>query len=75
MCLSAVIFTSYMIYPFIDILDWKKFSIILDEEDVNRLKDTLKGVREADFTVMQNNLSEVSFLTLSFICKTTHVNI
>jgi hypothetical protein len=71
MCLSAVIFTSYMIYPFIDILDWKKFSIILDEEDVNRLKDTLKGIREADFTVMQNNLREVSFLTLFYMQNNT----
>ncbi|XP_059446436.1 probable glycosyltransferase At5g03795 [Corylus avellana] len=54
-----VIFTNYTDYPFADTLDWKKFSIILDKDDVNQLKDTLKGIREADFTVMQNNLNQV----------------
>jgi hypothetical protein len=60
MCLPAVIFTSYTDYPFSDPLDWKSFSIILDvEDDVNRLNDALKGIRKANFTVMQNNLRKV----------------
>ncbi|XP_059446434.1 probable glycosyltransferase At5g03795 [Corylus avellana] len=54
-----VIFTNYMDYPFADTLDWKKFSIVLGEDEVIQLKDTLKGIREADFTVMQNNLRKV----------------
>ncbi|XP_059446437.1 probable glycosyltransferase At5g03795 [Corylus avellana] len=54
-----VIFTSYTDYPFADTLDWKKFSIILDVDDVNRLEETLEGIREADFIVMENNLRKV----------------
>jgi hypothetical protein len=59
MCLSAVIFSSYLNFPFNDVLDWNKFSIILAEEDVHLLKDTLKGIRGASFTRYRNNLLKV----------------
>lgn len=59
MRLSAVIFTKHTDFPFNDILDWNKFSIILTEDDVHWFKDTLKGIRDADFTILQNNLLKV----------------
>ncbi|XP_059446432.1 probable glycosyltransferase At5g03795 [Corylus avellana] len=53
-----VIFSSYLNYTFNDILDWHKFSIIL-AEDHYLIKDTLRGIRAADFTGLQKNLLKV----------------
>jgi hypothetical protein len=59
MCLSAVIFTNYLDFPFNDIIDWTRFSIAVNEGDVSWLKDILNGIGEAQFTIMQHNLRKV----------------
>ncbi|XP_059446433.1 probable glycosyltransferase At5g03795 [Corylus avellana] len=57
-----VIFTSYTDFPFNDILHWNKFSIVLDEKDVYKVKHILNGIRDADFSTLQNNLLKVQKL-------------
>jgi hypothetical protein len=61
-CLSAVILSKYLNIPLYNILDWHKFSILL--EDVYLLKDSLRGIQAADFRRMKNNLHRVKFHSL-----------
>ncbi|XP_059446440.1 probable glycosyltransferase At5g03795 [Corylus avellana] len=51
-----VIYTNYTDFPFNGILDWNNFSIKLNEDDLIFVKDILQGIREAQFTRLQNNL-------------------
>jgi len=59
MCLSAVIFTNYTDFPLNGILHWNKFSMILDEDGAHWVKDIFKGIKDADFTRLQDNLLKV----------------
>ncbi|KAL3621004.1 hypothetical protein CASFOL_035916 [Castilleja foliolosa] len=54
-----VIMADYYDLPFNDILDWRKFSVILKESDVYNLKDILKAKAGADYRKLYNNLREV----------------
>ncbi|PIN18653.1 Acetylglucosaminyltransferase EXT1/exostosin 1 [Handroanthus impetiginosus] len=51
-----VILADYLDLPFSNVLDWQKFSIILKESDVYRLKDILRAKEVADFRMLHNNL-------------------
>jgi hypothetical protein len=54
-----VILSDYYDLPFNDILDWSKFSLILKERDVYKLKDILKSVSHEQFIALHKNLVEV----------------
>ncbi|XP_059446439.1 probable glycosyltransferase At3g07620 [Corylus avellana] len=54
-----VIFTNYLDFPFSVIIDWTRFSIVVNEVDVSRLKNILNGIGEAQFSIMQDNLRKV----------------
>ncbi|KAL3621005.1 hypothetical protein CASFOL_035917 [Castilleja foliolosa] len=54
-----VIMADYYDLPFNDILDWRKFSVILKESDVYNLKDILKAKAGADYRNLYNNLLKV----------------
>jgi hypothetical protein len=62
MCLFAVIYTNYTDFPFNGILDWNKFSIKLNEDDLLWVKDILTGIREAQFTRLQISLHKVQLV-------------
>lgn len=61
-----VILSNYYDLPFNDILDWKKFSLILTENDVYELKSILKSISDEDFAALHKGLMEVSLLFIPF---------
>ena len=82
MYLSAVIMSDYFDLPFNDILDWKKFSVILKESDVHGLKRVLLNIPDQEYQVLQTNtvmvlhswyslckmpLLRISFLSIVFL--------
>ncbi|KAF2295805.1 hypothetical protein GH714_034061 [Hevea brasiliensis] len=54
-----VILSNYYDLPFNDILDWRKFSVILKEQDVYSLKQVLKNMSDDEFVALHKNLVEV----------------
>ncbi|KMZ70368.1 UDP-Xyl: xylogalacturonan beta-1,3-xylosyltransferase, family GT47 [Zostera marina] len=54
-----VILSNYYDLPFNDILDWKKFSLILTENDVYELKSILKSISDEDFAALHKGLMEI----------------
>ncbi|MQL79022.1 hypothetical protein Taro_011452 [Colocasia esculenta] len=54
-----VILSNYYDLPFNDILDWRKFSLILRESDVYNLKSILKSISDEEFAMLHNTLVEV----------------
>ncbi|KAH7415436.1 hypothetical protein KP509_14G043500 [Ceratopteris richardii] len=54
-----VILSDYYDLPFSDILDWRKFSIILREEDVGNLKTVLQEVTDEQYKALHCNLRRV----------------
>ncbi|XP_057431285.1 probable glycosyltransferase At5g03795 [Lotus japonicus] len=54
-----VIMSNYYDLPFNDILDWSKFSVILKETDVYKLKDILRSIPEKQFVALNQNLVKV----------------
>ncbi|XP_020221896.1 probable glycosyltransferase At5g03795 [Cajanus cajan] len=54
-----VIMSNYYDLPFNDILDWRKFSVILKETDVYLLKDILKSISEKHFMTLNQNLVKI----------------
>ena len=65
MDLSAVILSDYYDLPFNDILDWRKFSVILKENDVYSLKKTLQDIPKQTYESLQNHTFMVYLLHLS----------
>lgn len=65
MRLSAVIMSNYYDLPFNDILDWKKFSVILKETDVYMLKDILRNISEQHLMTLNQNLVKVTVKILN----------
>lgn len=55
----SVILSNYYDLPFNDILDWRKFSVILNERDVYNLKQILKNISNDEFLQLHNNLVKV----------------
>lgn len=56
---GTVVLSDYYDLPFNDILDWQKFSVILKEHDVYRLKQILKDITQEQFVALHNNLVKV----------------
>ncbi|KAK9287277.1 hypothetical protein L1049_015690 [Liquidambar formosana] len=56
---SALILSDYYDLPFNDVLDWRKFSVIIKEHDVYQLKSILKDISDAEFISLHNNLVKV----------------
>ncbi|XP_004288502.1 PREDICTED: probable glycosyltransferase At5g03795 [Fragaria vesca subsp. vesca] len=54
-----VILSNYYDLPFNDILDWRKFAVILTEKDVFQLKHILKAIPYSDFLTLHKNLVKV----------------
>ncbi|CAN6456921.1 unnamed protein product [Victoria cruziana] len=57
-----VIISNYYDLPFNDVLDWRKFSLILKESDVYQLKPILKAVSHEEFISLHKQLIEVFHL-------------
>ncbi|CAM8902198.1 unnamed protein product [Rhodiola kirilowii] len=51
-----VILSDYYDLPFNDILDWRKFAVVLKEKDVYDLKNILKNISDSEFVTLHNNL-------------------
>lgn len=54
-----VILSNYYDLPFNDILDWRKFSVVLKESDVYQLKQILKDIPDEQFLAFHSNLVTV----------------
>ncbi|XP_019086183.1 PREDICTED: probable glycosyltransferase At5g11130 [Camelina sativa] len=54
-----VILSDYYDLPFNDILDWRKFAVVLRERDVYNLKQILKNIPQSEFVSLHNNLVKV----------------
>lgn len=54
-----MILSNYYDLPFNDIVDWRKFSVILKENDVYQLKQILKDIPDTEFVSLHNNLVQV----------------
>ncbi|KAH9610145.1 hypothetical protein KSS87_003457 [Heliosperma pusillum] len=57
-----VIISDYYDLPFNDILDWRKFAVVLREQDVYQLKQILKRISDAEFARLHMNMVKVTFL-------------
>ena len=54
-----MILSDYYDLPFNDILDWRKFSVVLRERDVYELKQKLKDISYSEFVRLHTNLVKV----------------
>ena len=54
-----VIIANYYDLPFIDILNWKSFSVIVSTEDIPLLKKVLKGISSDEYLRLQKNVLKV----------------
>ncbi|XP_075477404.1 putative glycosyltransferase At5g03795 isoform X1 [Primulina tabacum] len=54
-----VILGDHFDLPFVDILEWRKFALLLKEADVYKLKDILKAKAGAEYRMLHNNLLKV----------------
>ncbi|KAJ0040534.1 hypothetical protein Pint_27722 [Pistacia integerrima] len=57
--LDEVILSDYYDLPFNDILDWRKFAVVLKENDVYQLKQILKNISDEEFVSLHKNLVKV----------------
>ncbi|CAK7355334.1 unnamed protein product [Dovyalis caffra] len=53
--LAVVIFSDYYDLPFNNILDWKKFSVILKESEVNQLEEILACIPKQEYQALSTN--------------------
>lgn len=65
--LFTVILSDYYDLPFNDILDWKKFAVILKEKDVYQLKSILKSITHEEFVALHKGVAEVCFYIIVYI--------
>lgn len=61
----SVILSNYYDLPFNDILDWKKFALVLKEIDVYRLKQILKAITNEEFVSLHQNLVKVMYILMN----------
>jgi ACT domain-containing protein len=57
-----VILSDYYDLPFNDIVNWRKFSIILREEDVGNLKTVLQSISDEQYKALHRSLRRVSVI-------------
>lgn len=65
--LSAVIMSNYYDLPFNEILDWRKFSVVVKESDLYQLKDILRNISQKDFVTLNQNLVKVISFSFWFL--------
>ena len=51
-----VIIADYYDLPFMDILNWKSFSVVVKVSDIPNLKKILKGISSAEYSLLQSNV-------------------
>lgn len=61
----SVILSNYYDLPFNDILDWKKFAVVLKEIDVYKLKQILKDITNEEFVSLHQNLVKVMYIQMN----------
>jgi hypothetical protein len=54
-----IIIADYHDLPFNDVLDWRRFSLVVTHEDIPRLKDIIKAVSDEQYVQMQANVMQV----------------
>ncbi|KAI4983580.1 hypothetical protein ZWY2020_025446 [Hordeum vulgare] len=54
-----VILSDYYDLPFNDVLDWRKFAVVLKERDVYELKSILKSISQQEFVALHKSLVQV----------------
>jgi hypothetical protein len=57
--LLVVILSDYYDLPFNDVLDWRKFAVVLKERDVYELKSILKSISQEEFVALHKSLVQV----------------
>jgi hypothetical protein len=55
----VVILSDYYDLPFNDVLDWRKFAVVLKERDVYELKSILKSISQEEFVALHKSLVQV----------------
>lgn len=54
-----VILSDYSVLPFNDILDWRKFSVVIKEKDVHQLKNILNHITDEKYRSLQNQAIKI----------------
>ncbi|KAJ6366394.1 hypothetical protein OIU77_002888 [Salix suchowensis] len=54
-----VILSDYSVLPLNDILDWRKFSVVIKEKDVHQLKNILKNITDEKYRSLQNHAIKI----------------
>ncbi|KAK4492900.1 hypothetical protein RD792_000225 [Penstemon davidsonii] len=57
-CVPVLISDSYVL-PFSDVLNWKKFSVVVAVEDIGNIKKILMGISESKYLKMQKRVKQV----------------
>ncbi|XP_057792906.1 probable glycosyltransferase At5g03795 isoform X2 [Salvia miltiorrhiza] len=57
-CVPVLVSSSY-VPPFSDVLNWKKFSVVVDVDDIPKIKEILMGISEAKYLKLQRGVREV----------------
>lgn len=59
--LIAVIMADFYDLPFNDVLDWRKFSLVIRERDYGILKKVLQGVTKEEYRTLHAGVRQVSY--------------
>ncbi|XP_047943856.1 probable glycosyltransferase At5g03795 [Salvia hispanica] len=57
-CVPVLISKSY-VPPFSDVLKWNKFAVVIDVDDIGKIKEILSGISEAKYLKMQQRVKQV----------------
>lgn len=57
-CVPVLISDGY-VPPFSDVLNWKKFSVVVAVEEIPKIKEILMGISEAKYLKLQRNVKQV----------------
>lgn len=54
-----VIIADHFVLPFEEVLDWRAFSVVVAEKDIQNLKDILLGIGAEQYRIMQANVKKL----------------
>ncbi|KAG6511591.1 hypothetical protein ZIOFF_029664 [Zingiber officinale] len=54
-----VIIVDHFVLPFEEVLDWRAFSVVVAEKDIQNLKDILLGIGAEQYRIMQMNVKKL----------------
>ncbi|XP_038709469.1 probable glycosyltransferase At3g42180 isoform X2 [Tripterygium wilfordii] len=57
-CVPVILYEDYEL-PFGDILDWTKFSVIINKDDAYRVEQILEAIPDSKFSELHNNIRKV----------------